>query len=143
MMTYACDQSTSPAPRTSTVRSVCRRHRRPHHASRRSTLSGATWPRTLSTTVAALMRRVSRTRSACVSTGPIYYSTMRAFPLLVLGVVWLGCNEDAPPPKVAKPKPPKPTAGASAWKEVETPVPVGKKLACGTLFPAEKLGPLL
>jgi hypothetical protein len=47
------------------------------------------------------------------------------------------CNE-APPPPPAKKEPPKKPA-ASSWKEIETPVPVGKKLACASALPTAKL----
>jgi hypothetical protein len=68
---------------------------------------------------------------------------MRGWTLVVLGLLWAGCKADPPPPP-EKPKAPKKAApAASSWKEIETPVPVGKKLACGTILPADKLGPLL
>jgi hypothetical protein len=66
---------------------------------------------------------------------------MRGWTLAALGLLCWSCTDPPPPP--AKPKPPKPAASASAWKEIETPVPVGKKIACAALLPVEKLGTLL
>jgi hypothetical protein len=62
--------------------------------------------------------------------------------MVVLLLVTACKGDPAPPAEKPKP-PPKKTAAASAWKEIETPVPVGKKLPCATLFPADKVGPLL
>jgi hypothetical protein len=53
-------------------------------------------------------------------------------------VAIIGCTSQEPPP--AKPPPKKAKASASAWKEIETPVPVGKKLACAQVLPPEQLG---
>jgi hypothetical protein len=69
---------------------------------------------------------------------------MRTWTLLALGaplaVAMWSCSSDEPKPaKVAAKKPRNP----SAWKEIATLVPVGKKLACQTLLPPEKVGPLL
>ena len=47
----------------------------------------------------------------------------------------LACtSQDAPPAKPAK------KANPSAWKEVETPVPVGKKLPCTQIIATDKVG---
>lgn len=66
---------------------------------------------------------------------------MRGWTLVVLGVVSWSCTSEPPPApkKVEK----KPAAQAAAWKEIETPVPRGKKIPCETLFPVAKIGPLL
>lgn len=63
---------------------------------------------------------------------------MRTWTLLAL--LAFACQD--PEPKPAKPAPKKPS-NPSAWKEIETPVPVGKKLACSGVLPPEKVGPLL
>src|SRR6266508_1479629 len=48
----------------------------------------------------------------------------------------LACtSQDAPP---AKPAPKK--SNPAAWKEIETPVPVGKKLPCAQVIAADKVG---
>ena len=48
----------------------------------------------------------------------------------------LACtSQDAPPAKPAAKK-----ANPSAWKEVETPVAVGKKLPCAQVIAADKIG---
>jgi hypothetical protein len=48
----------------------------------------------------------------------------------------LACtSQDAPPPKPAPKK-----ADPSAWKEIETPVPVGRKVACAQIIAADKIG---
>src|ERR1044071_7436172 len=64
--------------------------------------------------------------------------------LLLLG----GCTSDEPPPAVpsaskpeGKPEAKKPRA--EAWKEIQTPVPVGKKLACADLLALDKIGDTL
>lgn len=57
--------------------------------------------------------------------------------MLAVAFAAVSCSRDeraaAPPPPPKKPKNP------SAWKEIETPVPVGKKIPCATLLPPEKL----
>src|SRR5215471_3999882 len=64
--------------------------------------------------------------------------------LLVL-IGWVGCTSDEPS-STAAPLPPKPEAKkprAESWKEVATPVPVGKKLACADLLALDKIGDAL
>jgi hypothetical protein len=56
-------------------------------------------------------------------------------------LVGLSCNE-APPPRAAA-RPDARKSQASAWKEIETPVPVGKKLACDAALPPGELSAAL
>jgi hypothetical protein len=56
-------------------------------------------------------------------------------------VALLACSREEPPP--ARQAPAKKPSNPSAWKEIETPVPVGKKLACDRLLPDEKLAAVL
>ena len=58
--------------------------------------------------------------------------------LLVAALTLGACGKDAPPPP-AKPAEPKKPVDKSTWKEIETPVPVGTKLSCARLLPADKL----
>jgi hypothetical protein len=55
-------------------------------------------------------------------------------PVATLGV--LACTSQEPP----APKPAPKKSNPSAWKEIETPVPVGKKLPCGQILAADKIG---
>ncbi len=54
--------------------------------------------------------------------------------LAVVGL--LGCTTEEPAP----PKPAPKKASAPAWKAVETPVPVGRKLPCAQVVAADKIG---
>lgn len=60
-----------------------------------------------------------------------------SWTLLLLTV--FACGNESPKPAPRKPAEVKKPVDKSAWKEIETPVPVGKKLACAALFPADKL----
>jgi hypothetical protein len=53
--------------------------------------------------------------------------------LLAVGV-WACTSQDAPPPKPAPKK-----TNPSAWKEIQTPVPVGRKLPCSQLVATDKV----
>jgi len=50
----------------------------------------------------------------------------------------VACTTSDEPPAAAKAAAPK--KNPSAWKEIETPVPVGKKLACSALVAVDKIG---
>jgi len=53
----------------------------------------------------------------------------------------LACTTTEEPPAPAKTESPPPRKpNPSAWKEIETPVPVGKKLACTPLVAVDKIG---
>ena len=70
---------------------------------------------------------------------------MRTWRLLALGtpiaIAMWACSGDEPK---AAPKPaPKKASNPSAWKEIETPVPVGKKLLCTAVLPVDKIGAAL
>src|SRR5262245_61104506 len=51
-------------------------------------------------------------------------------------LVALACTSQEPP----APKPAQKKSNPSAWKEIETPVPVGKKLPCAPLLAVDKIG---
>ncbi len=58
-----------------------------------------------------------------------------------LGLVLLAfcaCGDEAPKPR-QKPATEKKAVDRNAWKEIETPVPVGKKLGCATILPLAEL----
>ncbi len=74
-----------------------------------------------------------------MTTAALYYPAMRRWTLALCLIA--SCTEDRPAAKVPKPEPEKPAT--SAWKEIETPVPVGKKIACNTALPPDRLGALL
>ena len=60
---------------------------------------------------------------------------MRGLCIWLAASVALACtSQDAPPPKPAPKK-----TNPSAWKEIETPVPVGKKVPCTQVVAVDKV----
>lgn len=59
------------------------------------------------------------------------------FSLLYLSAACTTSDEPAPTTKAA------PKKGPASWKEIETPVPVGKKVACAGLLAIDKIGDAL